>query len=1336
MTTQPNTAPESRAPFGAGPSNLTAWQPRVPFLLQPDCRHTSSPTCVPGRESGPRAREKKLARTHTDAHYANTNINTDAHTANTNRDTDVQYANPNRNTDSTTANINRNTDADTINTDTDVPPHMTQSRRDENKVIETTTHGTKLNIIQINLHKSKAATIALSQTLIKYNIHVALLNEPHVYKNKISHIPKGYQAIIPTTTEQPRASIIVKSNLNWFSLPELNSKDAVAIMIDSKNIHQQIILAAIYEQPNYNTPPPSREMVNIFSYAKTKNKQIIAGCDSNSHHQMWGSRKTNRRGTNLAEYISSENLLVMNTGDTPTFQSANGSSIIDITICNMQAQHNAQNWKVLEDESLSDHRYIYCETSQNYDRVTPKHNPRKTDWTKFRTTLRGLLPVSNPFPASTTDIEKMTESLTTALTIAFKRSTPTPRVTEKATRTNPWWTNELTQLKQRTKQAQRKHHKTKSDADYARYRALKSEYARIIQKEKRSSFQKYATNIESLPEAQRLMKTLQNSNTGKIGILKNEQGNYTGNIEETITLLLNTHFPGNKSTEEETETQITNDTSVTNWHKTREIIDKEIILWAINSFQPYKSPGLDGIHPITLQKSADIISDHLEDIFRGSLFYGHIPERWKTSSVIFIPKPGKPNYEQPKSFRPISLTSFLLKTLERIIDKRLRETVLTSFPIHRNQHAYQNGRSTETALHCLISKIEDAYEKNQYALGAFFDIQGAFDNAPYKAILKSLKRRYTPDMIQNWTRSLLLTRKVQVEIGNSSRTVKATKGCPQGGVLSPLLWSLVVDELLNIMHNNDIYTQAYSDDGTILLTGSNITELSNTMQTALNEVQEWCKNNDLSISPEKTELILFTRKRKIGNWTEPHLNGTQLARKEEVKYLGVTLDTKLNFTSHITNKCEKATRILFQVRNIIAKKWGLKPKIVRWIYTTLVRTMISYGSVIWWERTITTGNKAKLQKIQRLAEICITGALKTTPNASLNIICDLKPLHIHIIEEAMKSYIRIASWEAWRNQNQNGHKSIKRIAECVIGCNTDEIDKCKKRTIHDHKYDTRTANEITKIRNPTLKFTIATNTGKYKHTARIICETTGTTRELNFDSDANITLCELNAIIEICNDIKRHKHDTQAVVIQTSNNNTFKQLTELTSASKTTIQCIYTLNNLSETHITTIQKIPHNENIARCHTVQETQRDNVNITRVSNEEIRKKITDWGYQQLYNELRNSPGYHISKETLGKRNYHQNKPLYHRTRISLSRITAVLTGHAQLNKHLYRMKQIDTPICALCNTEEEDLLHFLFDCPELAEIRTKTLGQIPRGLSTIRHLGVEKILDYIDQTGRLS
>ena len=155
---------------------------------------------------------------------------------------------------------------------------------------------------------------------------------------------------------------------------------------------------------------------------------------------------------------------------------------------------------------------------------------------------------------------------------------------------------------------------------------------------------------------------------------------------------------------------------------------------------------------------------------------------------MFIPKPGRNSYCGPKDFRPISLTSFLLKTLDRLVDRFLGDEILVSKPLHPKQHAYQAGKSVETALHQLVVRVEKALDQQEISLGIFLDIEGAFNNTSYDSLCAALVRHGVDHTIVRWVKVTLEGQQATVTLGSLSRSVAVSRGCPQGGVLSPLLW--------------------------------------------------------------------------------------------------------------------------------------------------------------------------------------------------------------------------------------------------------------------------------------------------------------------------------------------------------------------------------------------------------------------------------------------------------------------------------------------------------------------------------------------------------------------
>ena len=114
----------------------------------------------------------------------------------------------------------------------------------------------------------------------------------------------------------------------------------------------------------------------------------------------------------------------------------------------------------------------------------------------------------------------------------------------------------------------------------------------------------------------------------------------------------------------------------------------------------------------------------LHRIFRPCLATGYVPAIWRQVKVVFILKPGRNTHNGPRNYRPISLTSFLLQTVKRLVDKYLRGETLAIVPLHPNQNADQDGKSVETALHQLVVRVEKVLHQQYIALGAFLDIEG------------------------------------------------------------------------------------------------------------------------------------------------------------------------------------------------------------------------------------------------------------------------------------------------------------------------------------------------------------------------------------------------------------------------------------------------------------------------------------------------------------------------------------------------------------------------------------------------------------------------------------
>ena len=234
--------------------------------------------------------------------------------------------------------------------------------------------------------------------------------------------------------------------------------------------------------------------------------------------------------------------------------------------------------------------------------------------------------------------------------------------------------------------------------------------------------------------------------------------------------------------------------------------------------------------------------------------------------------------------------------------------------MHPTQFAYKQGHSTEAALHAVVRGIEQSCFNKQFALGLFLDIEGAFNNVSFRAVETALQEANIESPLVTWIVNMLSSQTVTATLGDHSRTVHVRRGTPQGGVLSPLLFNLVMDRLLaNLSTVQGIYAQAYADDIIILGCGIDSATISSRVQEGLYAVQNWTEHCGLSISTGKTTAVMFTWRR---NWKyHPlKLGNAQIGLTDRAVYLGVTLDAKLSWIPHITSRTAKANRCLSACR--------------------------------------------------------------------------------------------------------------------------------------------------------------------------------------------------------------------------------------------------------------------------------------------------------------------------------------------------------------------------------------------------------------------------------------
>ena len=549
-----------------------------------------------------------------------------------------------------------------------------------------------IKFLQINMHKRKECNIEISH-LIDDNT-IALCQEPNVYKGKITHINSRLE-VVKTDGQNPRACIILDPKIEYIQLHQFCDKDQVTIMVECKTNNHKIVIASVYMPYDAVDPPPPEKMQQLVQFCADNNKKLIIGCDANSHNTAWGSSDNNIRGENLLEYILATNLQISNLGNMPTFRNAIREEVIDITLTSMDIADRIIEWQVRDWEVFSDHQLIQFRLeATNEKRSTSFRNVRTTRWTGYQASLREKIETRRTLELENEDLETMVDHLNQSMMKAYHDNN---QIKNKNTEFKlPWWSHELQRAKLRASTARRKYKRDPTEEKKTIKTRTEKDYRRLMRQTKDSHWMNFCTGMENTSALSRVHKLMKNGKHAQIGTLIKDDNTYTTNAEETLDELMTKLFPGctpDHHYNVEDRTPIYRINGALTEEEIDQITDEKQIGEAIRAFDPYKTPGHDGIYPVLMQKGLLFITPYLRQIYKKSLIESRPANQWLATKVVFIPKPGKKDYVHAKSYRPISLNSFVMKGLERLILWHIERKHLIMNPL--------NGRSFHIGQVCL-----------------------------------------------------------------------------------------------------------------------------------------------------------------------------------------------------------------------------------------------------------------------------------------------------------------------------------------------------------------------------------------------------------------------------------------------------------------------------------------------------------------------------------------------------------------------------------------------------------------------------------------------------------
>lgn len=312
--------------------------------------------------------------------------------------------------------------------------------------------------------------------------------EGNVSRNRLPCVGVGDYA--------PRACIVAPRGFEAMQLHEFCSRDLVTVVVDvwRDGQRRRILLASAYLPHDSPNPPPSMEIERLVQFHEQKGIPLIIGCDANAHNPLWGSSDMNTRGEALEEYLATTDLLVMNRGRFPTFVTRQRQEVLDITLASRDIAREVRDWRVCQEDSLSDHNTIQFSVEVDDSPPTFRRNPRRTNWPHFAEELVLRLGEGKDYLRTTEEVEDEADRLQEALVGAYEAATPLKEVkNRKSSSRNQWWNMELDDLRRESRQAR---HRAMVTRDWDAYREIQRRYKRTIRSRKTQAWRDFCGDIE------------------------------------------------------------------------------------------------------------------------------------------------------------------------------------------------------------------------------------------------------------------------------------------------------------------------------------------------------------------------------------------------------------------------------------------------------------------------------------------------------------------------------------------------------------------------------------------------------------------------------------------------------------------------------------------------------------------------------------------------------------------------------------------------------------------------------------------------------------------------
>ena len=381
----------------------------------------------------------------------------------------------------------------------------------------------------------------------------------------------------------------------------------------------------------------------------------------------------------------------------------------------------------------------------------------------------------------------------------------------------------------------------------------------------------------------------------------------------------------------------------------------------LDSLDINKAQGPDCINGSVLKNCSETLSYPLSILFNLVYNTGYIPQEWKVANVVPVYK--KDDKNKVTNYRPISLTSLVMKVLERIIYDEL--LCRTKNKIDTRQHGFIRNRSCNTNLLLFTESIARSLHEKIGIDVIYFDFAKAFDTVSHDLILHKLKTQYNIDgALLKFFTEYLHNRKQHVILDNViSESVDVLSFIPQGSILGPLLFVLFINDIYENI-DKDTNIALFADDTKIWRDIKSEADCE-ILQKDINTLTTWSRKNKMSFHPDKCKALIIHDNRPDFVKELPfahqyyNINGNTIEFSENERDLGVIVSSNFRWDEQHDKILKKSHQMLGFTKRTCHFIIDVRKR--RSLYLSLVRSNFEHGSIIW--RPITEiSDFEKLQK--------------------------------------------------------------------------------------------------------------------------------------------------------------------------------------------------------------------------------------------------------------------------------------------------------------------------------------------------------------------------------------